>query len=394
MGTTVRHLRKCVQKIAKIAGLSPVEAALAQDCVVGISRSGSCKVSDIVRVKNSKLPFREETREFYGELSRSSAGFEKLRDAWLKRVASAANRMPYIAVDPSEIVKRHGKDFENIATVRDASDPDKKLLPGFPTIQIEATDDEHRNLPLWQETYSTATPDHRNIYDAVGRAMLKVLARIGLSALWLFDRGFDAGDFYTILRGIGVDWLVRQLGTRNVVVAGDRTVLMSKLAAGLDKPHEALVPYVDKESHEMRACPVRFNYVPVRLPERTERFYMLVVTGLRGEDMLLLTNRDLRSVRQARAIVLAYMRRWGIEEGIRCWKQKTGVEGFRVRNWNSIRRLTFFSMLAYGIQALWLLTRPSMAKRLIARVKVFIRDVPFKAYRLWDGVKDALLEGA
>jgi hypothetical protein len=56
--------------------------------------------------------------------------------------------------------------------------------------------------------------------------------------------------------------------------------------------------------------------------------------------------------------------------------------------------MTFFSMLSYGIQALWLLTRPAMTKRLIARVKVFIENVPFKNYRLWDGVKDALLNGA
>ncbi|MCP4099350.1 MAG: transposase, partial [Planctomycetaceae bacterium] len=117
-------------------------------------------------------------------------------------------------------------------------------------------------------------------------------------------------------------------------------------------------------------------------------------TGLRSEDMVLLTNKYIRSIGQARKIVLAYMRRWGIEEGIRCWKQQTGVEDFRVRNWNSIRRLTFFSMLAYGIQALWLLTCPAMAKRLIERVKHFIEEVPFKHYRLWDGVKDALTKGA
>ena len=82
--------------------------------------------------------------------------------------------------------------------------------------------------------------------------------------------------------------------------------------------------------------------------------------------------------------------RWAVEEGIRCYKQVTQVEDFRVRNWNSIRRITFFAMLAYGIQALWLVTRPAMAERLIKRVKQFIKIVPFKHYRLWVGVKDAL----
>jgi len=393
MSTTVRQLRRYVQKIAKKAGLSPEETKLAFDCVVGICKSGSCHVSEIVRALKHAKPFREETREFYDGLADPKADFETLRDAWLEMVAPAANKMPFIAVDPSDIVKRYGKDFDNIGIIRDASDPDKPMRNGFPTVQIEATNHDHQNLPLWQETYSTKLPDYRNLYDFVGRAMLKVLARIGLNATWLFDRGFDGGDFYTILRGLGINWVVRQLGTRNVVIGGNRTILMSDLAGSLKKPHQVEVPYVDKKSHVTKTCPVRFGYAPVRLPGRSGRLFMIVITGLRSDDMILLTNKDIRTVAQARQIVLAYMRRWGVEEGIRCWKQVTKVEDFRVRNWDSIRRLTFFSMLAYGIQALWLLTRPTTTIRLIARVKVFIENVLFQHYRLWAGVKDALVSG-
>ena len=394
MATTIRQLRRYVQKIAKKSNLSSGETKLLSDCIVGICNSGSCKVSDIVRALHNKMPFRQETRELYDLLSDPKAEFEQLRDAWLQLSAPTANRMPFIAVDPSDFIKRYGKDFDWLATIRDASDPDKRLGNGFSSLQIDATDDLHRNLPLWQETYSTKHPQYRNLYDFVGRAMLKVLSRVGLHATWLFDRGFDAADFYRILHRLRITWVVRQLGTRNVLVGNDRTILMSDLAASLDKPHVAEVPYVDKKSHQMKSCPVRFCYTPVRLPGQPGRFFMVVITGLRSEDMILLTNKDISSVRQARCIVRAYMRRWGVEEGIRFWKQKTGVEDFRVRNWHSIRRLTFFSMLACGIQALWLLTRPAMAKRLIARVKVFIKDVPFKNYRLWDGVQDALQSGA
>ena len=394
MATTIRQIRRCVQKIAKKAELTSEETKLATDCITGICQSGSCKVSDIVRTLKSRMPFRQETREFYDQLSDPKAGLEQMRDAWLEVAAPTANNMPFIAVDPSDIIKRYGKDFDYLATIRDASDPDKCFGSGFPTIQIEATDHEHKNLPLWQETYSTQLLSYRNLYDFVGRIILKVLSRVGLHATWLFDRGFDGGDFYRILEPIGITWVVRQLGTRNVVFGNDRTILMSDLAASLDKPYEALVPYVDKKSHKMKSCPVHFGYAPVRLPGQSGRFFMLVVTGLRSDDMMLLTNQDIQTVRQARRIVLSYLRRWGVEEGIRIWKQMTGVEDFRVRNWNSIRRLTFFSMLAYGIQALWLLTRPAMAKRLIARVKVFIENVPFKNYRLWNGVQDALRSGA
>ena len=56
--------------------------------------------------------------------------------------------------------------------------------------------------------------------------------------------------------------------------------------------------------------------------------------------------------------------------------------------------MTFFSTLAYGIQAYWLLARPAIARRLIGRVKQFIEKVLFENYRLWMGVADALLKGA
>jgi len=394
MGTTVRQIRRYVQKIAKTADLNSDETKLAVDCVLGIAKNGSCKVSDIVRALNVKKPFRVETRTFYEALADKESGLDRMREAWLDLTAPVANKMPFIAVDPSDIIKPYGRDFDFLDIVRDASDREKRKGPGFPTVQIEATNHAHQNLPLWQETFSTKHPDFRGWYDFISRAILKVLFRIGLNATWLFDRGFDAEDFYTILGGLGITWVVRQLQTRNVIFGDGRTILMRDLAESLSKPHLTEVPYIDKKTHEVKSCPVRFGYAPIRLPGKSGRYWMVVITGLRADDMVLLTNKDIRGVKDAELIVQAYMRRWGIEEGIRCWKQKTGVEDFRVRNFDSIRRVTFFSMLAYGIQALWLLARPKQAARLIARVQVFIEKVVFLHYRMWDGVQIALQKGA
>jgi len=394
MATTIRRIRKFVQKIAQKAGLNPEEIRLAQDCVLGISKKESCKVSDIARTVAGNRDFRKTARGFYDELSDPFSNLDELRFSWLQQVARTADNMPFIAVDPSDIIKLHGKSFDFLDVVRDASDRDKRKGPGFPLVKIEATDLEHRNLPLWTELFSTEHPDYRGWYETIGRAIVNVLAHTGKNATWLFDRGCDAGNFYPIILGLGIKWVVRQLQTRKVIIGNGKTVIMRDLAESLRKPHEVSVPYVDKKTHEVKSWPLNFGYAPVRLPGFKGRFWMIVVTGLRDEDMVLLTNENIRSIDQARRIVLAYMRRWGIEEGIRCWKQKTGVEDFRVRNWESMRRMLFFSMLAYGIQALWLLTRPATAKRLIARAKVFIKHVLFLHYRLWDGVNDALLAGA
>jgi len=394
MSTTFRRIKTFVQKLAKIASLSDDETSLAVDVVAGISETGSCKVSEIARAKGGKGDLRDLARPFYDGLADKKSRLDRLREAWVSFVARAANKMPFIAVDFSDIFKIHGRAFENLAVVRDASDPDKRLGPGFNTIQIEATDHQHRNLPLWQQIFSTVCPEYTGWYDIIGSAVTTVLEHVGKRAVWLFDRGFDAADFYDILRASGIRrWVVRQLQSRNVILETGVTMLMSDLAASLNKPFDTKVPYIDKKTHEVKHWPVSFNFVPVRLPDLPGRFWMIVITGLR-EDMVLLVNFKLESWKQAERIVLAFLRRWGVEEGIRCWKQVTGVEDFRVRNWNSIRRMTFFSMMAYGIQAFWLLTRPATARRLIARVKQFIEKVLFENYRLWAGVKDALLKGA
>ena len=158
MSTTVRQLRRYVQKIAKKAGLSPEETKLGVDCVVGICQSGSCHVSEIVRALKHPKPFREETREFYDQLADPKAEFEGLRDAWLEVVAPTANKMPFIAVDPSDIVKRYGKDFDNIGIIRDASDPDKPMRNGFPTFKSRPPTTTTRTFPCGRRPTLRSSP--------------------------------------------------------------------------------------------------------------------------------------------------------------------------------------------------------------------------------------------
>ncbi len=111
MSTTVRQIPRYVQKIAKKAGLHLGETRLVKDRILGICQSGSCKVSDIVRALNGRGPFRGETRAVYDGLSRKHSGIDRLRNCWIELVAPTANQMPFIAVDPSDIIKPYGRDF-------------------------------------------------------------------------------------------------------------------------------------------------------------------------------------------------------------------------------------------------------------------------------------------
>lgn len=391
MAKTIKRLKRFVQKVAKAGGLNTGDTTLAQQIVLSIARNGNSHLSNVARMLKRSEPLIDTERELSEQLADDESTLDGLRDGWLKMAAPATRRMPFITVDGTEHVKPYGKAFEFLDTVRDASDRLKRIELGYWSVQVDAVDEAHAHLPLCSEVFSTKAPEYKGWYDAFLRPMVKVIAAVGREHTWLFDRGFDAIDFLRSLMALRIHWVVRQLQSRNVVLGDGTLVPMHMLAAGLRKPNSVDVPYVNKSTHAVEHVSVSFGFAPVRLPDIDAPLTMIVIDGGRDEDIVLLTNARITNAEQAASIVLAYLRRWGSEEATRAFKQLTGIEDFRVRRWNSIRRLTFLAMVTCGHQALLLLTRPAIAARYIARVKQFIENVLLKHYRLWYGVADALL---
>jgi hypothetical protein len=330
-------------------------------------------------------------RRYSKGLAKKTSGIDDLRYSYLAMVANVAQLMPFICVDGSDASKPYGKAFQYLGMISDRSDRDRRVGPGYWLVSVEATDGAHRNLPLWSEVVSTEAPTYTDWFAAYRRAIIEVSWRCNSTdATWLFDRGFDDAEFMGWLTTLEITWVVRQKQNRNVVLGDGTVIMMHQLASTLRTPHDVAIPYVDKSTHEPLTFTASFGYAPVRLPNSDQRYFMLVVDCGRKEPMVLLTNVNITSVKQAMAIVLAYVRRWGCEEGLRCWKQKTGIEDFRVQRWEAIQRIVMLSMIAYGLQALLLLTRPAIAMRYIQLVKSFIPRVMYQHYRLWDGIQLAL----
>jgi len=394
MGLTIRRLKRSVQKTAKAAGLDAEDTELAIQVITTIARTGKVHLSEVARaIKEKDEQLIEPERRLSEQLGAKDSTLDALADGWLDVTAPVAKRMSFIAVDTTEHAKPHGKAFEHIDFIRDASDPRKPIVPGFWSVQIDAVDDMHQILPLVSQVFSTKAPDYKSWWDTFLRPMLKVIGRVGREHTWLFDRGFDGIVFLQSLMALKIHWVVRQLQTRHVLIGDGELVLMHELAAGLRKAHSIDLPYVDKSTHELQYATASFGFAPVRLPEIDAPMTMIVISQERDEDIVLLAEGRITTIDQAAQIVLAYLRRWGSEEGTRALKQLTQVEDFRVRKWESIKRLTTMAMIAYGTQALMLITRARIAARYIARVPQFIENVLLKNYRLWRGIADALEHG-
>jgi hypothetical protein len=407
----MKRLRGFVQRITKLASdLTHGEAKLASDLVLGISQTQSVLLSETARVINElegssgeddpKGLIRTEQRLSKG-LAKTKSGLDELPQAWLRFIAPTAHRMKFVTVDGGDMTKPYGGTFEYLDKVRDGSAPGKPIKPGYWLINIEAADGQGHHVPLVIAPFSTQDPDYQDKGDKAWsltfqEEMRKVVPVTAKDATWLFDRGFDDNEHFRFMREIGRKHVVRVKRNRNVLVGDEtkpRVQNIATFAEWLKKSYSASIRYVDKKTHIQKSCPVSFAYVPVRLPDVEGSFWLIVVTGTQGEDWLLLSGQRPKNAKEAETIIQAYIERWGNEEVTRLWKQCVDAEDVRVRKLCAIRRLLFLSMVAVGVQALWLLQRPKSAQKLIARVKVFIPNVRFLYYRLWRGVADALDRG-
>jgi hypothetical protein len=161
-------------------------------------------------------------------------------------------------------------------------------------------------------------------------------------------------------------------------------------------------PWVVRDDELVRIS-VRFGTLTVELPtgpawrkQRGRRsMTLIVVERERPADelpMMLLVNRPVRSVGEARRWVENYFRRWGVEDQTRGAKQLGGLEDLRVMNWDSICNLVALSVITHGLLALLEFEAPRRAKRLAERAPIDGTVPAFALYRIWMSVA-LLLEG-
>ena len=120
-----------------------------------------------------------------------------------------------------------------------------------------------------------------------------------------------------------------------------------------------------------------------------KRRLIVVWVGGREKPIMLLTNSLTGS---ALRFVIAYLKRWGIEEGTRLVKQIFDLENVRAMSFAGIRRLTLFAYLAYGFLCLFAKRAGKAALQSLLGLYKSFGDTPhFLYYRLAQAMSLSLL---
>lgn len=260
--------------------------------------------------------------------------------------AADIQKQSLIVADLTDISKYYARSLEGLGKVRDASDPDKRLAPGYMLFEAYVRVGKWQLRPLTIEPLKTYAGGPTSENDEILQHVFAIHQAAGGLGTWVLDRGADRRELLLPLLKRNVGFIVRQRGDRHVQTEGGRTLDIEELAQEI------------YSRHRPRRWPQAgwTQTVTVRLPEASEHELLLVLHWKRGDSkpLLLLVSPAARLPGRSGAwFVKAYHRRWGVEDATWGIKQRFHLEQFLVRSWRSIRRLIALVALAFYWLNLW-----------------------------------------
>jgi len=295
-------------------------------------------------------------------------------EAYRRSVANYIQPDTPIVIDLTELAKPRAKKMKYLNLVHDGSE--KKRVNGYWCTEVYAHLKKKRVLPLALDVFSTDDPAVGSRNLQIERTVKAVNKAIQGNGIWVADRGFDALSLYQIWFSENCHFVVRQRGDRCV-----------RTTSGVCIVERDLVEHLCQKQ-ALANQPSDIVFSKVYLPDSNKPLYMVASWLPRAEEpLIILTTLVVENLQQAKQILWYYKQRWTCEEAGRFLKNRVGLECFRIRRYEAIKRLAILAMLAMGFLSWILLRNKQVVKRLFAFTSRFRKETKFVYYRLLDGLQ-------
>jgi hypothetical protein len=378
------------EQLARFSGIfsphfSKPQAAFLQEMIYGIQASQDVKVSCIGRALGEDIELKK-TEERLSRHLKVPGMAQIINEEIAAQAAPRIRANTLIVIDPTDVRKTYAEHMEYLATVRDGSR--KELVPGYwACVAVACEPDKRRVIPLHQRLWSAEAPD----FESENTELLSVIDTIRVPTqgrgIYVIDRGGDRIKLFNPLLDRKLRFIVRLTGDRDLVCG--RSV---KRAAewGRTCAMRYAESVIKEELETEKKLTLEYGCRPVKLPDREEQLYLVVVRGFGEEPMLLLTNVAVQPSRKSLwAIVQGYLCRWLVEETIRFIKQSYHLEDLRVMKYERMRNLVALVLAAVYFTAVWLgesLKLAVLSSRVAQVAKRFFGVPDFHYYALADGI--------
>jgi len=281
-----------------------------------------------------------------------------------------------LILDLTDLAKPRARHMQYLDLVRDGSE--KQLVKGYWCIETYAYLNKKRVMPLAMEVYGIPDPAVGSENLQLQRVVTAIHEDLQGKGIWVADCGLDRIEAYEMWFLLDAQFIIRQRGDRTVVTPSGTHMILRDFVDHL----------YQRGSHEVHKHRIVFGRV--HLPDHPDRPLCIVASWRPGanEPMILLTTQVVETLDQARQVLGYYKKRWACEEAAQFLKGRVGLESFRVRRYEAMRRLAILAMFAMGFLTWILLRSRDLTKRLLAWTSRFRRERLFLYYRLLDGLQE------
>jgi len=397
MNDNSRTVARIKAQLSKYSGIisedfSKAKKKLIKELLYGIQASKDVKLSNISRALNETIALiKTEDR-----LSRNldDVDFtEGLNNQICRLGSSKVLEEMVIAIDLGDIRKKYADKMEYLCGIYDGSE--NKVGNGYWLCKAVAADIEHKKvIPLYLEAYSQEALGFKSENAQLFKVIDTVSTYIGTKGIWAIDRGGDRGKLFNkfLLKGKEKRFVVRLEKTRDLVHKGVRKNCY-EMAKYLPCNFKATLIKYEDGKEKVRS--VFYNAVPVKLPGKEHKLFLVVVKGFGQEPMMLLTSCqvNIKVKESIWRVVENYLTRWKCDESFRYIKQCYNLEDIRVRSYISIRNMLVLVLAVSYFAAVYLgqnIKLKILVERIFLVSKRFFGVPSFFNYAIADGLYSLL----
>jgi len=326
--------------VIKRKGFSRPEVKNIESLMSGMLRKHDVHVSVLSRSLREAIAPKKTWERLSRNLRREGLG-ERMLAANTEKNRKAIREKRYCVVDVSDIQKPYAEQMEGLGRVRDGD----KSNRGEPVIgnglywingvMVDRTE----ILPVYSEIYGLDYEGRDHVSENS-----KILAITGMvhemhpEVIFVLDRGGDRSEIITSLIEAGKHFVIRGQDKRSLVLHkdSDKKTNIEVIAQKIRTCH----PYKSLKNGEWFDVGIRRVYLYGTL------LWLVVSRRRRGGLSWYLTDGDGTREEIMNTVMEAYGLRWRVEEYHRQIKQDYGLEGICLRNYNAIKNMGVFVVLA------------------------------------------------
>ena len=202
------------------------------EMVTGLVAGGHVHLTEVARATQRRAgSIHAAEKRLSRNLASEHWDASPLSDELLCRSAALVNDDSILVADPTDLAKYYARHLEGLGRVKDGSDADGRIAPGWCIFQAFVRVGKWQMFPLVMEPLRVYAGAPTGENAEILAHLLRIHEAVGRKGTWVLDRGFDRRELFGPLVKNELAFVVRQRGDRTVATADGRTLSVNALVA-------------------------------------------------------------------------------------------------------------------------------------------------------------------